>query len=125
MRGELTSAVRAEAVRAKGSAAAALPWVGILLAGISAAGILITPENQERAALLWQTLYVTGMAAPLMTLLAGVTTARETTARDGGTLWRATNPRTIIVAPRPSSGIRAVPIEVLTFSAVCSPISRL
>ncbi|WP_367404853.1 hypothetical protein [Kocuria marina] len=98
MRGALTSAVRAEAVRAKGSAAAAFPWVGILLAGISTAGILITPENQERAALLWQTLYVTGMAAPLMTLLAGLTTARETTARDGGTLWRATNPRTIIVA---------------------------
>lgn len=98
MRGALTSAVRAEAVRAKGSAAAALPWVGILLAGISTAGILITPENQERAALLWQTLYVTGMAAPLMTLLAGLTTARETTARDGGTLWRATNPRTILVA---------------------------
>ena len=98
MMGALTSAIRAEAVRTKGSAAAALPWVGIILAGISTAGILITPENQERAALLWQTLYVTGMAAPLMTLLAGLTTVRETTARDGGTLWRATSPRTIIVA---------------------------
>ena len=53
MMGALTPAIRAEAVRARGSAAAALPWVGIILAGISTAGILITPENQERAALLW------------------------------------------------------------------------
>jgi ABC-2 type transport system permease protein len=33
-----------------------------------------------------------------MTLLAGLTTARETTAREGGTLWRAINPRTVIFA---------------------------
>ena len=91
----LLPALRAETVRTKGSAAAFLPWIGIILAGISAAGILITPESQEKAALLWQTLYVTGMAAPLLTLLAGLTTARETAARDGGTLWRAASPRII------------------------------
>ncbi|MFD1718542.1 hypothetical protein [Georgenia deserti] len=98
MIGALVPAIRAEVIRAKGSAAAALPWVGVVIAGISFAGILITPESQERAALLWQTLYVTGMAAPLLTLLAGLTTARESAARDGGTIWRATSPRIIIVA---------------------------
>lgn len=94
----LVSAVRAEIVRTRGSAAAYLPWLGLVVAGISSAGILITPENQERAALLWQTLYVTGMAAPLLTLLAGLTTAREAAAREGGTLWRGTSPRVIVMA---------------------------
>src|SRR5690625_4265859 len=86
----LVAAVRAEIVRTRGSAAAYLPGLGLVIAGISFAGILITPDSQERAALLWQTLYVTGMAAPLLTLLAGLTTAREAAAREGGTLWRPT-----------------------------------
>lgn len=95
---DLIRAIRAEIVRTRGSAASMLPWVGLVLAGISAAGILITPESQERAALLWQTLFVTGMASPLLVLLAGLTTAREDAARDGGTRWRATRPRAVVVA---------------------------
>ncbi|AOS62214.1 ABC-2 family transporter permease [Actinoalloteichus hymeniacidonis] len=94
----LLAAVRAETVRTRGSAAAYLPWLGLVIAGISFAGILITPDSQERAALLWQTLYATGMAAPLLTLLAGLTTAREVAAREGGTEWRATNTRIIVLA---------------------------
>jgi len=94
----LVAAVRAEIVRTRGSAAAYLPGLGLVIAGISFAGILITPDSQERAALLWQTLYVTGMAAPLLTLLAGLTTAREAAAREGGTLWRPTSPRIIVLA---------------------------
>lgn len=94
----LVSALRAESVRTKWSAAAALPWIGSIIAGISFAGIFITPESQEKATLMWQTLYVTGMAAPLMTLLAGLTTAREAAAREGGTIWRATNPRITFLA---------------------------
>ena len=42
-----------------------------------------------------------------------------------GTPFSRSRPRTCMTAPRPSSGIRAVPIDILTFSAVCSPISRL
>jgi len=95
----LLPTVRAEEIRTRGSAASHLPVIGIVIAGISAAGIIITPDSQERAALLWQTLYVTGMATPLMTLLAGLTTSREQAARKGGTAWRAVNPRKVILAP--------------------------
>lgn len=94
----LLPTVRAEEIRTRGSAASYLPVIGIVIAGISAAGIIITPDSQERAALLWQTLYVTGMATPLMTLLAGLTTSREQAAREGGTAWRAVNPRKVILA---------------------------
>lgn len=90
--------VRAEQIRTRGSAAAYLPVIGIVIAGISAAGIIITPDSQERAALLWQTLYVTGMATPFMALLAGLTTSREQAAREGGTSWRAADPRKVVLA---------------------------
>jgi len=93
--GGFIAVVRAEAVRTKGSAAASLPWIGLIVAGISFAGILITPQSQERAALLWQTLYVTGMAAPVMVLLASQVVARETNARAGGTAWRASSSRMV------------------------------
>lgn len=94
----LVSTLRAESIRTRGSAASLLPLLGLVIAGISAAGILVTPESQGRAALLWQTLYVTGMAAGLLSLLAGLTTARETAARQGGTHWRPVNPSLVVIA---------------------------
>ena len=42
-----------------------------------------------------------------------------------GTPFRRSRPRMVITSPRPSSGIRAVPISFLIRSAVASPISRL
>ena len=120
----LVSAVRAEIVRTRGSAAAYLPWLGLVIAGISFAGILITPDSQERAALLWQTLYVTGMAAPLLTLLAGLTTVRETAAREGGTLWRATSPRVIVLARFLVLGALSALFHALAFWTVI-PLSLL
>ena len=42
-----------------------------------------------------------------------------------GTPFSRSRPRTSMRLPRPSSGIRAVPISSLIFSAVDSPISRL
>lgn len=89
--------LRAELTRTRGSAAALFPLAGLLTAGMSAAGVLITPQSQERAALLWQTLYVTGMAAGLLALLAGLTTAREAAAREGGTPWRPVRPRVVVL----------------------------
>lgn len=113
--------LRAELVRTRGSSAAVLPLLGIVIAGISAAGVYITPQSQEQAALLWQTLYVTGMAAGVLALFAGLTTGREAAAREGGTQWRPVNPRLVVVARFAVLAGLSAGFHVLAFWAVIPP----
>ncbi|WP_075663179.1 hypothetical protein [Corynebacterium frankenforstense] len=83
--------LRAELIRARGSALARLPLLGLLLGAITAFfGPLSAPPGADAATVLnWQGLYLTGMAAPLVGLFAAVAESRERTARAGGTAWRS------------------------------------
>ncbi|WP_448852981.1 hypothetical protein [Corynebacterium frankenforstense] len=82
--------LRAELIRARGSALARLPLLGLLLGALTALfGPLSAPPGADAATVLnWQGLYLTGMAAPLVGLFAAVAESRERTARAGGTAWR-------------------------------------
>ncbi|MEU3020868.1 hypothetical protein ABZ635_26180, partial [Nocardiopsis sp. NPDC007018] len=114
----------AEVVRTRGSAAALFPVAGLVIAAISSAGVLITPQSGERAALLWQMLYVTGMAAGLLTLLAGITTAREEKAREAGTPWRPVRPGTVVLARFAVLACLSALFHALAFWTV-APVSLL
>lgn len=117
-------ALRAEVVRSRGSAAALLPLIGLVVAAISTAGVFVTPHSGEQAALYWHALYVTGMAAPLMSLLAGLTTVRESAAREGGTPWRPVSPRLVVCARFLNlAGLSAV-FHALAFWSVI-PLTRV
>lgn len=81
--------LRAELARTRWSAAAFLPASGLFLALMSTGFAGLARLNGTIEALLsWQALYATGLAAPLMALLAGLAVHREQMARSGGTLWR-------------------------------------
>ena len=63
--------LHAEVIRVRRTSVAYFPWVGILLAlmtivlsaGVQSAGYISVPFS-------WQVMYFTGMAAPLMMLMA-------------------------------------------------------
>lgn len=81
--------LRVELLRTKHSAAGYMPLVGLVLGLVAVAFSAAARLNGNLYLLLgWQALYVTGLAAPLMALLAGLVATRETAAREGGTLWR-------------------------------------
>ncbi|GMA37991.1 hypothetical protein [Mobilicoccus caccae] len=91
----LSGAVRAEFVRAKGSAAARFAAAGLALALLQAAGWLLVPSGPVRdwsALFGWQSLYATGLLAPVVALLAASASSREARAREGGTWARPLTP---------------------------------
>lgn len=92
-------ALRAELLRTKGSAAAWLTLIGIPIAIITTtSGTYATPDVSGRSVFMWQALFVTGMSAPLLAVIAGLTSARELRAREGGTTWRPVRPAAVTVA---------------------------
>lgn len=92
-------ALRAELLRTKGSAAAWLTLIGIPIAIITTtSGTYATPDASGRSVFMWQALFVTGMSAPLLALMAGLTSARELRAREGGTTWRPVRPAAVTAA---------------------------
>lgn len=87
----LRQAIAAEFVRARHTAASRLVLLGLLICLVQALGWLLVSSRSldEWDQLLgWQSVYITGLAAPFTALFVGLTTAREARARDGGTRWR-------------------------------------
>ncbi|MDO5077207.1 hypothetical protein [Corynebacterium sp.] len=86
--------LRAEALRLKGSSVLYFAGIGVL---ICISGVMLSAGAQSAGfqsnPLAWQAMYVTGMAAPLMMLLAGLSEQRERVARNGGIAWRGASVR--------------------------------
>ncbi|MDN5915357.1 MAG: hypothetical protein L0I76_09660 [Pseudonocardia sp.] len=91
---DLRRALGAELVRARRSPAALLPLVGIVVCAMSGAGRLAVSGTGGgwTGLLSWHTLYVTGLSAVLVALLAGLTERRDRGSRSGGTPWRPVRP---------------------------------
>ena len=83
----------AELIRTKHSLISWFPLLGIL---IGLMNVLFSSSvnyiMDTRSLMNWQSLYVTGLAAPFMTLLAGMAEERERRAREGGTNLRPVSP---------------------------------
>ncbi|MGV0353780.1 hypothetical protein [Corynebacterium confusum] len=91
--------LRAESLRARGSALQWLPLLGLPLAAMSLLfSRLASADGSTRALMGWQSMYVTGMAAPLSAIFAAVPETRELSARYGGLLWRAVSARRLRAA---------------------------
>ena len=120
--------LHAEVIRVRRTSVAYFPWVGVLLAlmtivlsaGVQSAGYISVPFS-------WQVMYFTGMAAPLMMLMAALSEQRERRARHGGLWWRGVDKRKdraarlLILA-----GISAL-LQVLNFGIVIlfgAPLDR-
>jgi len=97
----LPAAVLAERVRARHSASSRFAALGLLLCVLQGLGwwFVATSAMPDWGGLLgWQTLYATGLFAPVVTLLATMTVAREAAAREGGTWARPLSPHTAFLA---------------------------
>lgn len=97
----LPAGLRAELIRTKHSASGYFPVVGLvlcLLQGLAWWGIATQPLTGWNQMFGWQSLYATGLVAPLTALLVALTVVREQRARDGGTRWRPLAPRTALTA---------------------------
>lgn len=80
--------IAAEFIRARGTALQWLPLLAIPLVLVTSS-LAIAVDNHDDATgmLMWQAIYLTGLAAPLAGLFASVAEAREKSARYGGTMW--------------------------------------
>lgn len=88
------SYLSAELLRSRGSA---LQWLPLLALPLVIMTIIFSSMASARTdatgVLAWQSLFVTGMYAPLTGLFAAIPERRETITRSGGTQWRNLNPR--------------------------------
>lgn len=95
----MKKALVAELIRTKGSSAAWITLTGLIFALLSSGfAEAVRLSGDVHALLNWQGLYATGLAGPVMTLIAGLVWEREKNAREGGTLWRSTSRSQVIVA---------------------------
>lgn len=97
----MSQALAAEFRRAKGSRAARFVWAGLAISVLQGLGwkfVATRPLLDWEALFGWQTIYATGLLAPIAGLLAAATVSREKTAREGGTWTRPLSPRTAMAA---------------------------
>lgn len=99
------TALSAELVRTRRSAAARLTLFGLVVCLLSVAGQLLVSTTRSWTSLMqWHVPYVTVTAGGLTALLVALTERRERRARGGGTGWRAVSPaaqraaRTVVLA---------------------------
>ncbi len=85
--------IRAELIRLKSSALQWFPLIGLLIGLLSSTFSLWSSGAHDASGILsWQAMYITGMAAPTLALLAGLAETREKKARYGGTNLRPVSP---------------------------------
>ena len=98
----LGRAIQAERLRARGSSAQRFALAGLVISLIQGAGwwtVAARDPADWQGLFSWQTLYVTGLLAPMMALLATMVARREQIAREGGT-WVRPVPHATSVAAR-------------------------
>ena len=79
----------AELLRSRGSAVQWLPLLALPLALMTIVfSAIASPAKDATGVLGWQSMFVTGMYAPLVAVFAAVTERREVLAHGGGTWWR-------------------------------------
>lgn len=77
--------IQAELIRTRNSALQWFPLVGLLIGVISSTFSFWSSGADDASGVLsWQAMFVTGMAAPLLALLGGLSEDRERSARNGG-----------------------------------------
>ena len=82
----------AEVLRSRGSALQWLPLLAVPLVVLTALfSALASPTQDATGVLGWQSMFITGMYAPLIALFAAIPERREVRTRGGGTLWRRIN----------------------------------
>lgn len=95
----MRKALVAELIRTKSSSAAWITLTGLIFALLSSGfAETVKLSGDVHALLNWQGLYATGLAGPVMTLIAGLVWEREKNAREGGTSWRSARRAQVIVA---------------------------
>lgn len=83
----------AEVLRSCGSALQWLPLLAVPLVVMTVLfSALASPAQDATGVLGWQSMFITGMYAPLIALFATIPEHREARTRSGGTLWRRVNP---------------------------------
>jgi len=84
----------AELLRSRGSALQWLPLLALPLVLMTVLFSAFASSAEDATGVLgWQSMFITGMYAPLTALFAGVPERREVLSRGGGTLWRRLHPR--------------------------------
>ena len=79
----------AELTRSRGSSLQWLPLIALPLVVMTVIfSSLASAQEDATGVLAWQSLFITGMYAPLIALFSSLPERRETTTRGGGTLWR-------------------------------------
>ena len=88
------SYLSAELLRSRGSTLQWLPLLALPLVIMTIIFSSVASAHTDATGVLaWQSLFVTGMYAPLIGLFAAIPERRETITRSGGTQWRNLNPR--------------------------------
>ncbi|UQZ27597.1 hypothetical protein [Corynebacterium accolens] len=84
----------AELLRCRGSALQWLPLLALPLVVMTVFFSAFASSAEDATGVLgWQSMFITGMYAPLIAVFAGVPERREVLSRGGGTLWRRLHPR--------------------------------
>lgn len=91
--GTWSGVIRAEFIRLKSSALQWFPLIGLFIGLLSSTFSLWSSGAHDASGILsWQAMYITGIAAPILALLAGLAETREKKARYGGTHLRPVSP---------------------------------
>lgn len=119
MKETLGGHLRAEFIRLKRSATLWFSLIGLLIGVLS---ILLSGGTRaagfESAVFSWQVMYFTGMAAPLMMVLAAIQESRDKNARMAGLAWRGANPRYAQLARLCGAGIAALCFQALSYGSI-------
>lgn len=111
--------LKVEAIRLKASPVLYFSLIGMLFAALSLTlSVGAQTAGFQSAPYSWQVMYFTGMAAPLMMVLAGMSEQREHRARNGGIAWRGASPAQDRVARLFGLAFVSALFQVLSFGGV-------
>ncbi|MDO4929360.1 MAG: hypothetical protein Q3976_09955 [Corynebacterium sp.] len=115
----LVGHLRAELLRWNKSSTAYFSLIGLIFGALS---ILLAQATRaagfESAAYNWQVMYFTGIAAPMMMIVAALQESRDKKARLAGVLWKGSNPRYEQLARLFGAAITAFLFQILSFGSV-------
>lgn len=116
---DFTGHLLAEAKRLKNSASAYFSFVGLIFGLLTVVlSFGSRASGFESAGFSWQVLYFTGMAAPLMMLLAALSEFRDRKARNGGVHWRGVSVKTLQFFRLVGVAVVSAIFQVFSFGSV-------